>query len=65
MVHEFEKVTGVKLNYRIVDKRAGDVEQIYADTKMANEVLGWKATKTIGDSLLDSWNWQKKLADKI
>lgn len=64
MVHEFEKVTGVKLNYRIVDKRAGDVEQIYADTKMANEVLGWKATKTIGDSLLDSWNWQKKLADK-
>ncbi|MBY0425848.1 MAG: GDP-mannose 4,6-dehydratase [Cytophagales bacterium] len=66
MVHGFERVTGVKLNYRIVDKRVGDVEQIYADTKKANTVLGWKAEKTIEDSLLDSWNWQKQLAlDKV
>jgi len=63
MVHGFEKVTGLKLKYRIVDKRAGDVEQIYADTHKANEVLGWQAHQTIEDSLRDSWNWQKKLAE--
>jgi UDP-glucose 4-epimerase len=63
MVHGFEKVTGLKLNYRIVDKRPGDVEQIYADTKKANEVLGWKSHLTIEDSLLDSWNWQKQLTE--
>ena len=63
MVQGFEKVTGVKLNYRIVDKRSGDVEQIYADTTKANEVLGWNSHLTIEDSLLDAWNWQKQLLD--
>ncbi|MBW6537188.1 MAG: UDP-glucose 4-epimerase GalE, partial [Mariniphaga sp.] len=47
MVKGFEKVTGVKLNYKIVGRRAGDVEKIWADTSFANEELGWKAEKSL------------------
>ena len=43
----FEKATGVKLNYKIVERRAGDIEKIWADTTYANEELGWKAEKGV------------------
>jgi UDP-glucose 4-epimerase len=61
MVKGFEKVTGVKLNYKIVGRRAGDIEKIWADTTFANEELGWKAEKGLEEMLLSSWNWEKKL----
>ncbi len=61
VVNAFEKVTEQKLNYKIVDRRPGDVISVYADTKKANEVLGWKSEKTMEDSLLSSWNWEKKV----
>ncbi len=61
MVKGFEKVTGVKLNYKIVDRRAGDIEKIWADTTFANEELGWKAEKGLEEMLLSSWNWEKNL----
>ncbi len=61
MVKGFEKVSGVKLNYKIVDRRAGDIEKIWADTTFANEELGWKAEKGLEDMLLSSWNWEKHL----
>jgi UDP-glucose 4-epimerase len=64
IVRAFEKVTGQKLNYQIVDRRQGDVEQVYADTSYANEELGWKAEKSIEETLLSAWNWEMKLRAK-
>ena len=61
VVNAFEKVTQQKLNYKIVDRREGDIISVYADTKKANEVLGWKAENSMEDSLLSSWNWEKKV----
>ena len=61
MVHAFQKVTGLKLNYAIVDRRAGDIEKIWADTTLANEELGWKAETGIEETLLSAWKWEKKL----
>jgi UDP-glucose 4-epimerase len=59
MVNTFQKVTGVKLNYKIVGRRSGDVEQVWADTRFANRELGWKAESTLEETLLSAWNWEK------
>ena len=61
VVNAFEKVTNQKLNYKVVDRRAGDVISVYADTKKANEELGWKSEKSMEESLLSSWNWERKV----
>jgi UDP-glucose 4-epimerase len=61
LVKTFIKVTGVELNYEIVGRRPGDVEQTYADTTKANNELGWKAEKTLGETLLSAWNWEKRV----
>jgi len=61
IIHAFEKATGQKLNYRIVPRREGDVEQVYADTRYANQELGWKSEKEIGETLLSAWNWEKNI----
>lgn len=61
VVKGFEKATGVKLTYKIVERRAGDVEQIWADTSYANEELGWKAEKNLDETLQSAWNWEKKV----
>lgn len=61
LISEFEKATGVKLNYKIVGRRAGDIEKIWADTTYANKELGWSAKRSIGETLLSAWNWEKKL----
>jgi UDP-glucose 4-epimerase len=61
VIKSFEKVTGQKLNYKIVDRRPGDIEQIWADTKLSNEELGWKAEKGLDEMMLSSWEWQKRL----
>lgn len=59
VVKTFEEVTQVRLNYKIVARRSGDIEQIYADTQLANEVLGWKAKKTLSETLQSAWEWEK------
>ena len=64
VIKSFEKVTGQKLNYKIVDRRPGDVEQVYADTSYANEELGWKAEKGLDEMMLSAWNWEKRLRSK-
>jgi UDP-glucose 4-epimerase len=64
VINSFEKVTKEKLNYKIVDRRAGDVEIVYADTTFANDELGWKAKKSLDEMMLSSWNWEKALAEK-
>ncbi len=61
IVNGFEKSTGEKLNYKIVDRRAGDIEKIWADTSYANEELGWKAETGLEETLLSAWNWEKKV----
>ncbi|MBS1518744.1 MAG: UDP-glucose 4-epimerase GalE [Bacteroidetes bacterium] len=61
VITSFEKVTGLKLNYRIGTRRSGDVVSIYSDTKKANEILGWYAERDLNDMMLTSWNWQKHI----
>lgn len=61
----FEKVTGEKLNYKIVDRRAGDIEQVWADTSFANKELGWKAESTLEETMLSAWNWEKFLDRQV
>lgn len=61
VINGFEKATGKKLNYKIVDRRAGDIEKIWADTTYANEELGWKAEKGLEETLLSAWNWEKRV----
>ncbi|WP_425390062.1 UDP-glucose 4-epimerase GalE [Ekhidna sp.] len=62
VITSFEKVTGVKLNYEIVDRRPGDVEKIYADTKKVNTVLGWKSERDLDNMMKTAWEWQKSLS---
>jgi UDP-glucose 4-epimerase len=61
IINTFEIASGVKVNYKIVDRRAGDIEKIWADTTFANEELGWKAEKDLEETLLSAWNWEKKI----
>lgn len=64
VIHAFERVSGVKLNYQFVDRRPGDTEKVWADTRFANEELGWKAEKSLDEMMLSAWNWEKALAAK-
>lgn len=64
LIKVFEKVSGQPLNYKIVGRREGDIEQIWAKPDRANSVLGWKAVETIEDTMLSAWNWQKKLRER-
>jgi UDP-glucose 4-epimerase len=64
LIHTFEQATGVPVPYKIVGRREGDIEQIWADPRYANEVLGWKAVETIEDTLRSAWKWQLKLKTK-
>ena len=64
LVNAFEQATGVKLNYRFAPRRPGDVMAIWADPTRANEQLGWKAERPIGDTLAAAWAWEQHLAGK-
>jgi UDP-glucose 4-epimerase len=61
VINAFMDSTGVKLNYRIGPRREGDVVSIYSDTKKANDVLGWKAERSLKDMMVTSWEWEKTL----
>ncbi len=64
VINSFEKVTGEKLNYKLVDRRPGDVEQVWADTTFANEELGWKAALSLDEMTLSAWKWELRLKEK-
>lgn len=64
LINAFEKSTGVKLNYQIVGRRAGDIVNVWADPTLANTELGWKADTPIEDTLRSAWNWQLHLREK-
>lgn len=61
VINSFEKVSGLKLNYKIVDRRKGDVTAIFAETKKANDILGWKAELTLDDAIESAWKWEQKI----
>jgi UDP-glucose 4-epimerase len=58
VIDAFERVNGVKLNYKIGPRRGGDIEQIYADTTKVNDLLGWSAQYDIEDMMQHAWAWQ-------
>ncbi|CAM1350551.1 UDP-glucose 4-epimerase GalE [Tenacibaculum crassostreae] len=60
IIQTFEKVTEKPLNYKIVDRREGDITSAYADTTKVNEVLGWESNETLEEALLSAWKWQQK-----
>jgi UDP-glucose 4-epimerase len=59
VIKTFEKVTEQPLKYKVVGRREGDVEQVYADTSYANDELGWKAEKSLDETLLSAWKWEQ------
>lgn len=61
VITAFEKVSGQKLNYKIVGRRPGDITEAYADTTKANNVLGWKAELNVEDALASAWKWEQKI----
>ena len=60
IVHAYEKATGIKINYKITDRRPGDIDECYANPAKAATVLGWKAEYNIEDMCRDSYRWQMK-----
>ena len=62
LVTAFEKANGVKLNYRFAPRRAGDVTAVWADPSLANRELGWKAERSVEQTLAAAWAWEKHLA---
>ena len=63
IIKSFEKATNQQLNYEIVGRRPGDVEQVFADTTYANEELGWHARKPLDETLRSAWEWEKNYRD--
>lgn len=61
IVNTFERVTGVKLNYKVGKRREGDIEKVWADASKANNVLGWKAVRTLDETVASAWKWQQNL----
>ena len=63
MIKAFEKASGKKLPYKVVERRAGDLAEIYADPSKAEKELGWKAELTVEDAMKDTINYLKKIAE--
>lgn len=61
VIRSFEKTSGVKLPYRIVARRPGDVPQMYASTTLANRELGWKARHNLDEMTAAAWNWEQRV----
>ncbi|MFI1771917.1 UDP-glucose 4-epimerase GalE [Thalassobellus citreus] len=64
VVQAFEKVSGKKLNYKIVDRREGDIISAYADTTKANDELGWKTELSLDQAMDSAWKWEQKVRSK-
>ncbi len=63
MVKAFESATGITIKYEIVPRRAGDVEAVYADTRLANKELNWKAERSLEEMMRSAWEWEKSLGN--
>jgi UDP-glucose 4-epimerase len=60
-IKSFERVSGIKLKYRIVGRRAGDIEKIWADPTYANKELGWKTLSSLDEAMKTAWDWEKNI----
>ena len=60
VVKTFEQVNNVKVNYRISERRPGDIASCYADVEKAKRLFHWETKKSLEDMCKDSWNWQSK-----
>jgi UDP-glucose 4-epimerase len=63
-IRSFENVTGIKLKIRIVGRRAGDIEKIWADPSFANRELGWKSVNSLDEAMRTAWEWEKNIRKK-
>lgn len=61
VIKSFEKASGQKLPYKLVDRREGDIVEAFADTEKANSVLGWKAESSLDEAIESAWKWEKKI----
>jgi len=61
MVEAFEKATGIKIDYRVGPRRAGDLPEYFACADLAEKELGWSAKRSVEDMCRDAWNWQKNI----
>jgi UDP-glucose 4-epimerase len=64
LIHTFEKVNDLKLNYKLIERRPGDVVKIYGNVDKAAKILNWKVEKTLEDCLRDAWRWEQKLQNQ-
>lgn len=64
LINSFERATGVKVPHKIVGRRTGDIEKVWADPTYANTVLGWKADTSLDDTMRSAWAWQCKLRER-
>lgn len=65
VIRSFERSTGIRLNYEVVGRREGDIEQIWANADKAERILSWKARRTLDEMTLSAWKWQESLQKKI
>lgn len=63
LIHTFEKVTGEKIPYEIIDRREGDIVISIADVDKVEEIFGWKADYSLEDMCIDSWRWYQKVKE--
>ena len=63
-IRSFERVSGVKLKYKVVGRRPGDIEKIWADPAFANNELGWKTLSTLDEAMKSAWDWEKYIRTK-
>ncbi len=63
-IQAFERATGVKVNYNVVNRRPGDIEKIWADPSFANKELGWRTVSSLEEALKSAWDWEKRIREK-
>jgi len=64
-IKSFERVSGIKLKYKIVGRRAGDIEKIWADPSLANTELGWRTLSSLDEAMKTAWDWEKNIRNKM
>ncbi len=63
-IRSFERISGIKLKYRITGRRPGDIEKIWADPSFANSELGWKTLSTLDEAMKTAWDWERNIRTK-
>jgi UDP-glucose 4-epimerase len=63
-IRSFERISGIKLKFKVVGRRAGDIEKIWADPSFANKELGWKTVSSLDDAMKTAWDWENYIRKK-